>query len=48
VRLRVAPDTAVTVDGARSSVSKLREGTEVRASFAQQGGEPVATRVEAL
>jgi hypothetical protein len=38
----------VTIDGRQAQVSELREGTQVRASYQQQGGgEPTAVRIEA-
>ncbi|HZP36516.1 MAG TPA: hypothetical protein VFE48_08495 [Methylomirabilota bacterium] len=46
--LRVGPDTQVTVDGRESSLSALREGTKVKASYEQRNGQTIATRIETM
>jgi hypothetical protein len=45
--LRVAPGTAITVDGRPARLEALREGTEVRASYRPGGGRPTAITIEA-
>ncbi len=48
LRLKVGPQTKVTVDGRQRSVGDLQEGTQVRASYDESGGAPEATRIEAV
>jgi hypothetical protein len=45
--LRVAPHTAVTLDGKPARAAALREGAEVRAAYETGGGHPTAISLEA-
>lgn len=45
--LRVAPGTAITVDGRPAGPEALREGAEVRASYRKGGGRPTAVTIDA-
>jgi len=47
LRLEVNESTPVMLDGRQASISQLREGTQVRASYEEANGEPRATRIEA-
>lgn len=47
LKLKVSDDTPVMMDGRQASVSELKEGTQVRASYQEQGGTPQAIRIEA-
>lgn len=47
LKLKVSDDTPVMMDGRQASVSDLKEGTQVRASYQEQGGTPQAIRIEA-
>lgn len=46
VRMLLTPETTVLVDGRPATAATLREGSEVRASYGEAGGEPVALLVE--
>ncbi|WP_224242947.1 hypothetical protein [Hyalangium gracile] len=46
VRLQVQPGTQITVDGRQARAVDIEEGSQVRASYRDQGGEPTATRIE--
>jgi hypothetical protein len=46
-KLKIVPQTAVTLDGKEAQRSELKEGLPVRASFLEHGGEQVAVRIEA-
>jgi hypothetical protein len=46
-KLKIVPQTAVTLDGEEAQRSELKEGLPVRASFLEHGGEQVAVRIEA-
>ncbi len=46
LRLKVADDTAVMMDGKQASISELKEGAQVRASYQEQGGAQQAIRIE--
>lgn len=48
LKLKVSPSTTVTMGGRQASVSELKEGTQVRAAYQQQGGDQQAIRIEAL
>lgn len=45
--LRVARETAITVDGRPAGLEALREGVEVRASYRPGGGRPTAVSIDA-
>ncbi|HYI00728.1 hypothetical protein [Hyalangium sp.] len=45
-RLQVQPGTVILVDGRQARAADIEEGSQVRASFHDQGGEPTATRIE--
>jgi hypothetical protein len=47
IRLKVNNSTRITVDGKDASVSELREGTQVRASYQGSGEQATAVRIEA-
>ena len=46
MNLRVTDSTKVTVDGQKGSVKSLRQGDEVRASYAQSGGSATAMKID--
>ena len=46
MNLRVTTSTKVTVDGKKGSVESLRQGDEVRASYAQSGGSATAMKLD--
>jgi hypothetical protein len=46
MNLRVTNSTKVTVDGQKGSVESLRQGDEVRASYAQSGGSATAMKID--
>jgi hypothetical protein len=46
VRLQVQPGTVITVDGRMARAAEIREGSQVRASYNTQAGEPTATRID--
>lgn len=46
LKLKVGSDTPVMVDGKRASISDVKEGSQVRASYSEQGGQPQAIRIE--
>lgn len=46
VELRIGASTPIFVEGGISSLGQLVEGSPVRATYSQQGGEKVATWVE--
>ena len=46
MQLRVTPSTKVTVRGQSASVASLQRGDEVRASYAQSGGNATATQID--
>lgn len=48
LKLKVSPSTTVTMGGRQASISELKEGTQVRAAYQQQGGDQQAIRIEAL
>lgn len=48
LKLKVSPSTTVMMGGREASVSELTEGTQVRASYHQAGGDQQAIRIEAL
>jgi hypothetical protein len=45
-KLKIVPQTVVTVDGKDAERSQLKEGQPVRASFLEQGGQQVAVKIE--
>jgi hypothetical protein len=47
IKLKVNNSTRITVDGKDASVSELREGTQVRASYQGSGDQATAVRIEA-
>ena len=47
MRLKVNNSTRITIDGKDASVSELREGSQVRASYQGNGDQATATRIEA-
>jgi hypothetical protein len=47
IKLKVNNSTRITVDGKDASVSELREGTQVRASYQGTGDQATAIRIEA-
>jgi len=47
LKLKVGSDTSVTIGGQQGTVSDLKEGTQVRASYQEKGGEPQAIKIEA-
>jgi hypothetical protein len=47
IKLKVNNSTRITVDGKDASVSELREGTQVRASYQGSGEQATAVRIEA-
>ncbi|WP_225408668.1 hypothetical protein [Stigmatella hybrida] len=46
VRLQLAPTTQVLVDGRQARATDIEEGSQIRASYQDVGGEPRAVRVE--
>ena len=46
LRLQVNEQTQVLVNGRQGSVADITEGSQVRASYQDQGGEPTAVRVD--
>ncbi|MFL5346276.1 MAG: hypothetical protein ACJ8AT_15920 [Hyalangium sp.] len=46
VRLQLKPETMIMVDGRQARAVDIEEGSQVRASFNTQSGEPTATRIE--
>jgi hypothetical protein len=46
MRLKVNDSTKITVDGKDASVSQLREGSQVRASYLVVADQPTAIRIE--
>lgn len=48
LKLKVSPSTTVMMGGREASVSELKEGTQVRASYQQEGDDQQAIRIEAL
>jgi hypothetical protein len=46
VNMRVTGSTKVTVDGEKASVDSLKQGDQIRASYAHSGGESTATKLE--
>ncbi|WP_224363868.1 hypothetical protein [Hyalangium versicolor] len=46
LRLQVRPGTQIYVDGRLARTTDIEEGSQVRASYRDQGGEPTATRIE--
>ena len=46
IRLQIQPSTVVLVDGRQARAADIQEGSQVRASFHEQAGEPTATRLE--
>jgi hypothetical protein len=47
VRLQVQPGTTlIIVDGRQANAADIQEGSQVRASYRDMGGEPTATRIE--
>jgi hypothetical protein len=46
-KLKIVPQTALTLDGKEVQRSELKEGLPVRASFLEHGGEQIAVRIEA-
>ncbi|KFE71227.1 hypothetical protein [Hyalangium minutum] len=46
IRLQVQPGTVITVDGRTARAADIEEGSQVRASYNTQAGEPTATRIE--
>lgn len=46
VRLQVQPGTVITVDGRTARATDIEEGSQVRASYNTQAGEPTATRID--
>jgi colicin import membrane protein len=47
LRLKVSSSTPITIDGRQGSATDLKEGTQVRASYQESGGAPMATKIEA-
>jgi colicin import membrane protein len=47
IMLRVTENTQVTRDGQAASINELTEGSEVRASFQESGGQKTAHQIEA-
>jgi hypothetical protein len=45
--LKLVGQTMIRMDGKDASRTQLKEGQEVRASFSEQGGQPVAVRIDA-
>ena len=45
--LHVVPETIITVDGVDARIADIKEGEQVRASFTEQEGRPVAVKIEA-
>jgi len=45
--LHVVPETIITVDGRDARIADIKEGEQVRASFTEQEGRPVAVKIEA-
>jgi colicin import membrane protein len=48
LRLQVEPGTMVIVDGRPARPVDIREGSQVRASYRDTGGEPTAVRIEVM
>jgi hypothetical protein len=46
-KLKIVPQTALTLDGRDAQRSELKEGLPVRASFLEHGGAQIAVRIEA-
>src|ERR1041384_1731298 len=46
--LQEGRDPQVAVDGRKSNLAPIREGTKVKASYEQRNGQTIATRIEAL
>jgi len=46
MRLQVNPQTQVFVDGQQGSITDVREGSQIRASYQAVDGEPTATRID--
>jgi hypothetical protein len=46
VNMHVTHSTQVTVDGEKSSFDSLKQGDQIRASYAHSGGESTATKLE--
>jgi hypothetical protein len=46
IRLQVNPQTQVMVNGRQGSIADIAEGSQVRASYQDVGGEPTALRVD--
>lgn len=46
LRLQVQPGTVITVDGRTARATDIEEGSQVRASYNTQTGEPTATRID--
>jgi colicin import membrane protein len=46
LKLTIGPDTDILIQGREGSVTEIQQGTQVRASYDESGGQPRATRVE--
>jgi hypothetical protein len=46
VNMHVTGSTQVTIDGEKSSLDSLKQGDQIRASYAHSGGESTATKLE--
>jgi hypothetical protein len=46
MNLRLTPSTKVTIGGQKASRGSLQQGAEVRASYAQSGGEATAQKID--
>lgn len=46
LRLTLGPDTDILIQGREGTVTEIQQGTQVRASYDESGGQPRATRVE--
>lgn len=44
----VTGETEIVKDGQRASLSDVREGDEVRASYSESGGSPQVTRIDVV
>jgi hypothetical protein len=45
--LKLVGQTMIRMDGKDASRAQLKEGQEVRASFSEEGGQPIAVRIDA-
>jgi len=46
--LEIVPDTRISVDGRDSTITQVREGTKVKASYETRDGRLIATQIETM